>query len=273
MTIVEAIKQVLRQHNMGLTHVRIYEEIVKQNLYQFGAKDPKAIVRSKLRQHCYGVNYPSASPTKHFISDDGKGRKALYRIWDKKESPPKPAVQKIDQSDIPEEIIDVQYKQHISNIKNQIMDSIYNADFGFFEKLVIKLLLKMGYGWDNEKSGIHTGGPNDNGIDGIIYQDQLGLDKVYIQAKKYSKNNKVTQSEIRNFIGAMNPEGAEKGVFITSSSFTQGAIEWANKARNMTLILIDSEKLSELLLKNGLGVSVAESYKIYKIDTDEFNDY
>lgn len=71
----------------------------------------------------------------------------------------------------------------------------------------------------------------------------------------------------------MNPEGAEKGVFITSSSFSQGAIEWAKKARNMTLILIDSEKLSELLLKNDLGVSVAESYKIYKIDTDEFNDY
>ena len=86
MTIVEAIKKVLRGSKSGLNYPEIYKSIVEKSLYTFGAKDPNAIVRAKLRQHCYGVEYPSASPTKHFISDGGKGNKALYRVWDGKES-------------------------------------------------------------------------------------------------------------------------------------------------------------------------------------------
>lgn len=270
-TIVEAIKIVLQDNKNGLSYPEIYKRIVEKNLYSFGAKDPKAIVRAKLRQHCYGIEYPSASPTKHFISDGGKGSKSLYRIWDGVEFP-RSTQRALSGNEVPEELIDKHHKTHVESIKNQIMDGIYNSDPGFFEKLVMKLLLAMGYGWDNEKSATHVGGPNDKGVDGIIYQDQLGLEKVYIQAKRYAKDNKVTQSEIQKFIGAINTAGADKGVFITSSSFTRGVQEQAFNARNMTIILIDGEKLSHLLLQNGLGVSIAATYKTYTIDSDAFKD-
>lgn len=271
MTIIEAIKKILQDHGEGLTYPDIYKEIIEKELYSFGAKDPKAIVRAKLRQHCYGVEYPSASPTKHFISDGGKGNKALYKIWDGK--PSLISISKLlTGNEVPEELIEKHHKTHVESIKNQIMDGIYNSDPGFFEKLVMKLLLNMGYGWDNDKSASHVGGPNDKGIDGIISQDQLGLEKVYIQAKRYAKENKVTQSEIQKFIGAINTAGADKGVFITSSYFTKGVLEQAKNARNMIVILIDGEKLSELLLQNGLGVSVAATYCTYIIDSDAFKD-
>lgn len=156
MTIVEAIKKVLRSSKSGLSYPEIYKSIVERNLYTFGAKDPKAIVRAKLRQHCYGVEYPSASQTKHFISDGGKGNKALYRVWDGKESQLSNS-KAFSGNEVPEELIDMHHKTHVDSIKNQIMDGIYNSDPGFFEKLVMKLLLTMGYGWDNGaivKSGV-----------------------------------------------------------------------------------------------------------------------
>ena len=273
MTIVEAIRQVLSGNKDGLTYPDIYKEILKKKLYSFGAKDPKAIVRSKLRQHCHGVNYPSASPTKHFVSDGAKGNKALYKVWDGKECPKQKAYAKaISDSEAPEEIIDKYYQAHIKNIENQIMDGIYNSDPGFFEKLLLKLLIELGYGWDKNKAGIHTGGPNDRGVDGVIYEDQLGLERVYLQAKRYGKRKSIGPAEIQQFIGAMNTKNANKGVFITSSYFTKAAKEEANDVRNISMVLIYGEKLSELLRKNGLGVSVAETYRTYTLDTDAFKD-
>ncbi|MBB1330883.1 restriction endonuclease [Pseudoalteromonas sp. SR43-7] len=271
MTIVEAIKQVLYLYKDGLTYPEIYKKVIEQKLYTFGAKDPKAIVRSKLRQHCYGVDYPSASPSKHFVSDGAKGNKALYKIWDGKSLPKQKSSRPIDH-EAPEEVIDDYYKSHIKNIENQIMDGIYNSDPGFFEKLLLKLLIELGYGWDKERAGFHTGGPNDRGVDGVIFEDQLGLERVYLQAKRYGKSKSIGPSDIQQFIGAMNTKNANKGVFITSSYFTKAAKEEANDARNISLVLIDGEKLSELLRKNGLGVSVSETYKTYTIDSDAFKD-
>ncbi|MEH8018927.1 restriction endonuclease [Rheinheimera muenzenbergensis] len=273
MTIVEAIKTILAKFKDGLPYTEIYKKIVEQKLYEFGAKDPQAIVRAKLRQHCYGVEYPSASPTKHFVSDGGRGNRALYKIWDGQERlNPKSSNMKPSGNELPEELIHQFHKNHIDNIRNQIMDGIYNSDPGFFEKLVLKLLGRMGFGWDKDKSAFHVGGPNDRGIDGVIYEDQLGLERVYIQAKRYGKSNGVGSSEVQRFIGAMNTKNANKGVFITSSYFTDGAINEAKDARNISLVLIDGEKLSKHLLDNGLGVSVAETYKTYTIDSDAFKD-
>lgn len=272
MTIVEAIKVVLNRYPNGLGFERVYDEIVKANLYEFGAIDPKQVVRSKLRQHCVGLDFPSASPTKHFCSDGEKGKSAKYFIWDGKTKPTRRnEVERPDR--LPEEIIDSKYQEHLNQIKNQMMDFIYNADYGFFEKLVIKLLQKMGYGWDSKKSGIHTGGSNDKGIDGVIYLDQLGLDKVYIQAKRYKLDSPVGSSEVQKFIGAMNTKGANKGVFITSSLFTRSALDEAERAQFMKVVLIDAPKLSELLINNHLGVSVSQKYEIYTIDTDSFKDH
>lgn len=271
MTIVEAIKKVLLSHKSGLTYLEIYKHIIDKSLYTFGAKDPKAIVRAKLRQHCYGIEYPSASPTKHFISDGGKGSKAIYQIWNGKEST-KSTSKSISVSDVPEAQIIKHHQIHIESMKNQIMDKVYNSEPGFFEKLLIKLLIKMGFGWDGDKAGLHTGGPNDRGVDGIIFEDQLGLERVYIQAKRYKEDNGVSSSDIHQFIGAMNTKNANKGVFITSSYFSKNAMEEARSVRNISLVLINGEKLSELLLNNGLGVNIAETYCTYTIDTDAFSD-
>jgi restriction system protein len=273
MTIIEAIKEILRSSNEGLPYTEIYKRITAEKLYIFGAKDPQSIVRGKLRQHCYGVNYPSASPTKHFITNGVKGNKALYRIWDgNEENHPNILNQQLSGNELPEELIYKHHKKHVQNIRNQIMDGIYNSDPGFFERLLIDLLLKMGFGWDKEKAGFHTGGSNDKGVDGIIYEDQLGLERVYIQAKRYGKDNGIGSSEIQQFIGAMNTKNANKGVFITSSYFTPRAKEEAKDARGISLVLIDGEKLSEHLLNNGLGVSVTQRYDTYTIDTDAFKD-
>ncbi|MBE0506988.1 MAG: restriction endonuclease [Marinospirillum sp.] len=153
-----------------------------------------------------------------------------------------------------------------------MMEFIYKADYGFFEKLVIKLLQKIGYGWDENESGVHTGGPKDEGVDGIIHLDQLGLDKVYIQAKRYKVGSPIGSGDIQRFIGSMNTKGASKGVFITSSTFSDQAVKEAGKAQLMKVELIDGEKLSDVLIKNNLGVSISKSYEVYTIDTDAFLD-
>lgn len=159
------------------------------------------------------------------------------------------------------------------NIKKGIMqnllDVILEANPAFFERLVVDLLLKMGYGYDSA-SGIVVGSPNDGGIDGIINEDKLGLDKIYLQAKRYSKENTVGRPELQMFVGAM--QNVQKGVFITTSKFSKQAIEYANMQQQKNLKLIDGEVLTELMLKYGVGITPISIFTTYKIDKDYFNE-
>lgn len=134
--------------------------------------------------------------------------------------------------------------------------------------MVVELLLKMKYGWDNEESGIVNGGINDGGIDGIIYEDQLQLSKIYLQAKKYS-NKTIGRPEMQQFVGAM--ENNQKGVFITTSKFSKMAIDYIEKS-SKDIALIDGKKLTELLVKNNLGIQKVEDFTTYQIDRDYFNE-
>jgi len=150
-----------------------------------------------------------------------------------------------------------------------VFDSVINNTPAFFEHLVMDLLLAMGYGTD-KTSGVVTGRSHDGGIDGIISEDKLGLDLIYIQAKRYDPSNKVGRKELQAFIGAM--EHVQKGVFITTSSFTKEAMSFIEKQQQKNIKLIDGKLLSDLLVKYEVGVIAAQYFKVYKLDTEYFNE-
>lgn len=272
MTIIEAIVNVLQKYGNPLSHKDIYDDIIKSGYYSFGAKDPISVVRGEIRKHCYGIDFPSASPRKIFIEVKSLGQsKPLYDLWSGQFSKSESTkVEKAIKDQLPEETIHNKYIEHISSIKNQLLDAINSSDPAFFERLVVSLLLKMGYGWHESEAGKVIGGAGDEGIDGIINEDKLGLEKIYIQAKRYS-SKKVPPSEIREFIGSMNQKGAHKGVFFSSSCFTEQAKNSAVKAQGMTITLIDGQQLCEYLVQNGMGVAKVSSYDLYEIDRNFFD--
>lgn len=269
MTIVEAVKQVLQGNQEGLTSKQIYEQIIRQKLYAFGAEDPVSVVNAQLRRRCVGLDFPTAFPVKFFEIAGYEGKKIKFRLVGGAEntSPAQP-VKKTDSSELlPEEKINAALQEHFENIKQQVFAHVLNNSPAFFEHLVVDLLLKMGYGYDRQ-AGVVTGKSHDGGIDGIISEDKLGLDLIYIQAKKFTSANTVGRKEIQAFIGAM--ENVQKGVFITTSSFTREAIAFVNKQQQKSIKLIDGELLSELLVKYCIGVDIARSLELYKLDADYF---
>lgn len=169
----------------------------------------------------------------------------------------------------PEEEIESSYKQINKKLAGELLENILNNDPIFFERLVLDLLLKMGYG-DFEDAGQTTPASNDGGIDGIISQDRLGLDKIAIQAKRYTENV-IGRPIIQSFAGALLGMGLTKGVFITTSTFTRGAVEYAENQANLTIILIDGDKLADLMIEYNVGTFTSHTYEIKRIDSDYFN--
>lgn len=167
----------------------------------------------------------------------------------------------------PDELIELGVSQINNELSNLLIAQIKNCSPYFFEQIVIDLLLKMGYGGSDIDNGEVTSKSGDEGIDGIIKEDKLGLDKIYIQAKKWE--NTIGRPEIQKFIGALHGKRARKGIFITTSNFSKDAIEYANNLE-VTCILIDGNKLTNLMIENEIGVAVKNTYKIKKIDTDYF---
>jgi restriction system protein len=154
-----------------------------------------------------------------------------------------------------------------NNLKEQLKQKIKECDPFYFEQIVLDLLLKMGYGGSESDNSELTAKTGDEGIDGIIKEDKLGLDKIYIQAKKWENN--VGRPEIQKFVGALQGKRAKKGIFITTSEFSREAYEYV-KVLDVAVILIDGDKLSEYMIENELGVSLKHSYTIYSIDNDYF---
>lgn len=152
----------------------------------------------------------------------------------------------------------------------ELVDTIKKCDAEFFERLVVKLLLKMGYGGSRQEAGEAVGKSGDGGIDGIINEDRLGLDAIYLQAKRWEGS--VGEGPIRDFKGALDAKGAQKGVFITTSSYTPAAKEAARNSRSYKIVLIDGARLADLMIEHDLGVSVAATYQLKRIDSDFFNE-
>lgn len=269
MTIAESIKCILAGNSEGLTSKQIYDEIIRQGLYSFGAENPAHVVNAQLRRRCVGLDFPTAYPVKLFEIAGYEGKKIKFRLLsEQKEAPALSPPKNTDNSELlPEEKIKAALQEHLQNMRQQVFDCVLSHSPQFFEHLVIELLLKMGYGAD-KSSGVVTGRSHDGGIDGIISEDKLGLDLIYIQAKKYLPKNRIGRKEIQAFIGAM--EHVQKGVFITTSTFTKEATSFVKKQQQKSIKLIDGNILADLLVKYGVGVNVAQTITIYRLDVDYF---
>jgi len=170
----------------------------------------------------------------------------------------------------PEEQLNKSYEEINSSIRLELLDRILSQTPEFFEELVIKLLQAMGYG-DEQSLAKAIGGTGDGGIDGVVHQDKLGLDVVYIQAKRYDKKNSVGRPSLQKFVGSLTGESATKGVFVTTSSFSSQAIEYLNTVQQR-VVTIDGNRLVELMIQHGVGVRAEQTYTINRIDEDFFSD-
>lgn len=181
------------------------------------------------------------------------------------------STQNESQLQTPEEILDNTYQNIRKSLAQELLDKIQQLSPPFFERLVVDLLVKMGYGGSMKDAGKAIGKSGDEGIDGTIKEDKLGLDIIYIQAKKWQQGNVVGRPEIHKFVGALAGQGAKKGIFITTSSFTKEALAFT--PRNETkIVLIDGFQLAQLMIDHNLGVTVQHTYEIKKIDTDYFEE-
>lgn len=184
---------------------------------------------------------------------------------------PKAEVEQTTQDQTPTEVMESAYNEINAQLADELMSNIMEQDPAFFERLVIDRLEKMGYGSEISESGVVTGKTGDEGIDGTIRQDALGLDKIYAQAKRWSKDHTVGEPEIQQFAGALMGKGATKGLFITTSSFSSHAREYVEKHLNTKIVLVDGDALTKLMIRYGLGVSTFQTYEIKRVDSDYFN--
>jgi restriction system protein len=171
----------------------------------------------------------------------------------------------------PEEQLENAYQNLRSQLASTLLDTILKNPPSFFEQLVVDLLVAMGYGGSRKDAGQALGRTGDGGIDGIIKEDKLGLDIIYLQAKRYATDNPVPSREVRDFTGSLEGHGAQKGVLITTSSFTRDGVEFAKRLQQKKIVLIDGAKLTQLMIDNNVGVSTTDSYAIKKIDLDYFD--
>lgn len=175
-----------------------------------------------------------------------------------------------EKNETPLEILESAHKQYLSALASQLMDEVMKLTPVEFERLVVKLLLKMGYGSGIEGAGMVTQASNDGGIDGIIKEDQLGFSHIYIQAKQWALEQIVGKPEIQKFVGALQGQQAQKGLFITTARFSSGAIQYANNLLGVKVVLVDGSALTKLMIKHSVGVSLEQTYEVKKIDSDFF---
>ena len=173
----------------------------------------------------------------------------------------------LEEQKTPDELIAEAKAILTSHLEADLLTRVLENSPTFFEELVAKLLLKMGYGGSENDILQNRGKTGDEGIDGIIKQDVLGLDKIYIQAKRWSGN--VSRPEVQKFVGAVHGQNASRGVFITTSSFTNEAKEYANNI-NSNIILVDGKLLTKLMIEYNVGVQIKDTIQIKKIDEDFF---
>ena len=181
------------------------------------------------------------------------------------------AVTASETSATPEEQIEKNYQTLTAALQAEVLDRVREMPPAFFERLVVDLLIRLGYGGGQPEMGKVTGKSGDGGIDGVIKEDALGLDIVYIQAKRYGIGHSVGQPEMRDFAGSLDGEGATKGIFITTGSFSTNAHEYVNRIAKR-IIMIDGAQLARLMVEREVGVRVTEMYKIKKIDENYFTE-
>jgi restriction system protein len=196
-----------------------------------------------------------------------------FRAWRKAESVGEVAGSPslvIDDSQTPEEAIASAHAMLSAALRDELLALLQDVSPQQFERLILDLLVAMGYGGGDLASGLMTKAAGDNGIDGIINEDALGLDAVYIQAKRYAPENKVSRPDIQRFVGSLTGEGANKGVFVTTSDFSREAREYLIRVQHR-IVLINGATLAKLMIQHGVGVRARSTYVISSVDEDYFS--
>lgn len=175
-----------------------------------------------------------------------------------------------ESSETPDEQLEKAYNSLNDSLSDELLDTIVAASPEFFEKLVVELMLAMGYGGSREDAGQATRYTSDGGVDGIIKEDPLGLDVIYLQAKRYA-DKVVGRPEVQGFAGALDMQKARKGVFITTSKFSGDARDYVGLIEKK-IVLIDGQELARLMVHYNLGVSIKETYEVKQIDSDYFSE-
>ncbi|MCY3981346.1 MAG: restriction endonuclease [Alphaproteobacteria bacterium] len=175
-----------------------------------------------------------------------------------------------DFSETPEETLDRAARNLSGALEADVLHRVRDATPAFLERVVVDLLIAMGYGGGDATMGRVTGRSGDGGIDGTIREDALGLDEVYVQAKKYAESNTVGEGDLRNFAGAIDAAGTTKGVFVTTASFTRAASDYVARSPKR-IILIDGAELARLMVRHGIGVRTWVRHEIKRIDEDYFD--
>lgn len=174
-------------------------------------------------------------------------------------------------AETPDERLEQAYNEIKASLATELLQMVREQSPQRFEQTVVDLLLAMGYGGWSEQAGQTTQYTSDGGIDGIINEDPLGLDKIYLQAKRYKEGNTVGRPEVQAFVGALEMNRARKGVFISASSFTKDAKAYVQMI-DKQVILIDGQQLADYMIKYNLGISIKKNYQLKTIDSDYFNE-
>lgn len=268
------------------------DKILEGNYFQLSEEELKETTATGVNRFfdrvSWGVAYLRQGkfvirPTRGYVKITQKGLDLLSENhhdltlnWLKKDSdynayePVKINKKEIEESKIeemsPQDLIDRGFTKLNEQLKSELLEKLHESNPYYFQKIVLILFKNMGYGEFQEtpKSG-------DGGIDGIINNDFLGLEKIYIQAKRYAVNNKVREPEIRNFIGAMSGD-VSRGIFVTTSEFDESAINKARDAHNHKIILIDGDKLTDLMILYKVGVQIQSTYEVKTVDEDFFEN-
>lgn len=200
------------------------------------------------------------------ITPQGQARLGAGGSFTAAAAEPEPVVLSVS----PEEALDTAMEQLAGRLRDEVLARVKQMPPQHFERLVVDLLLAMGYGFD-ESSGHVTRYSGDGGIDGLVHEDKLGLSSLYIQAKRYTDTS-VGRPEVQQFLGALTGAGASKGVFITSASFTREARDFAARLQNQKVVLIDGQHLARLMIEHGVGVATSKTLRIQHVDSDYFDE-
>ncbi len=176
----------------------------------------------------------------------------------------------VDDAITPDEALRAAHRKINASLAADLLGRVREASPQFFEELIVELLLAMGYGGTSEDAARALGQSGDNGVDGVVDQDPLGVDQVYVQAKRYAETNKIGSGDIRDFFGALNLKKAQKGIFFTTSSFSPAAVQTA-KDLGMRIVLIDGAQLAKLMIKYGVGCREEEVIRLMGIDEEYFD--
>lgn len=235
----------------------------------------KAGLLSTSRRGCYRITDAGRSVLaqkpgridKQYLLQFESFRGFASRAADEEQSATESADQKSLPGVTPEEALERAHKEIRAKVETELLESVGKASPHFFEKLVVELLVKMGYGGSLEDAGRALGRSHDGGIDGIIKEDHLGLDAIYVQAKRWQNN--VGRPDVQAFAGSLEGERARKGVFITTSSFSNEARDYVKRIEKK-IVLIDGRQLASLMVDFGIGVNTVTTYEIKRVDTDYF---